>query len=187
MSDGPYKSLLMRPAWKRVAKYAQNHAFAPHEVAQSIVPALERDCHVEMTPVFLQSFRSVYDQESLFRDHSQSQLEGLRGLAGSGIGRVVIDFALHDLNNAKGAGNLAVAALTDALCDRAARSARHIEDHYCRNSATGLGHTARAKIDAAIGIAKPAVEALARKLLSDRSAPLSRVAKQTGLDDGVER
>lgn len=43
MSDGPWKSLRMRPHWKRVAKQAENGAFSPEEVSETLEAALLKE------------------------------------------------------------------------------------------------------------------------------------------------
>src|SRR5437879_3390378 len=93
MSDGPHRSLPMRPAWKRVAECGDNRAFAPEEVAQALIPALEQDCRDEMTPQFIDTFCGVY--QSIFKDQLATELEALRTAAGCGIGRSLLDHALQ--------------------------------------------------------------------------------------------
>lgn len=43
----------MRPGWRRVAKRGDNRAFAPEEVCDALIPALEEDCRADLSPAFL--------------------------------------------------------------------------------------------------------------------------------------
>jgi hypothetical protein len=125
MSDGPHRSLPMRPGWKRVAEYGDNRAFAPQEVCNAIPAALEEDCRAEMAPRFLDAYCDVFrnQESSLFKDQVAPQLEALRGLAGLGMGRVVLDHAIQLCESGETGTNAAVKAVADALTDRA-REAR---------------------------------------------------------------
>jgi hypothetical protein len=74
--------------------------------------------------------------------------------------------------------------MTAALIDRAARGARQVEEHYCRNSTMSRAIDTRSRIDQAIS-ASP-IEALARQLLKMEVRRSERPAlRQQGLDDGV--
>ena len=90
MSDGPHKSLPMRRGWKCVAERADKSAFEGSEVQEGINSALQRDCEIEMTNDFLTRLTDACNGQavSLFGNALGIELEGLRPLAGSGIGRV---------------------------------------------------------------------------------------------------
>ena len=77
-----------------------------------------------------------------------------------------------------------VNATANALTDRAARGARQIEEHYCRQSTSPRAHEVRTRIEEAIGGTD--VRGLARQILKLDPRPSTPVArKQEGLDDGV--
>jgi hypothetical protein len=187
MSDGPHKSLPMRRGWKRVAECGDNRAFASEEISRAIIPALEQDCNSEIAPEFIDSIRKVFrDQEtSLFKDQVNPQLDALRGTAGWGIGRVVLEHAIQVAERGGVGTEGLVEATTNALTDRAARGARQVEEHYCRESGTPRAQRVRARIEEGIGSA--AINGLARQILKLESRPSSSSAlKQKGLDDGVK-
>jgi hypothetical protein len=181
MSDGPHRSLPMRPGWKRVAECGDNHAFAPEEVSNAIIPALEQDCRAEMTPEFLDAFCDLYG--SLFKDQLGPELEALRGAAGCGIGRIVLDHAIQMSANGETGPEAPVQALANALTDRAARGARQVEEHYCRESNEVRAQNVRARIEQGVGGAD--VDGLARRVLKRDSGSSAPPVKQQGLDDGV--
>ena len=186
MSDGPHRSLPMRGGWRRVAARAANPAFVCEEISSAIIPALEQDCRAEMESGLIDDICDLAREQesSLFREDIRHQLEGLRRAAGCGIGRVFLDNVIQ--LSAVGAAELDVLAraMTAALIDRAARGARQVEEHYCRNSTMSRAIDTRSRIDQAIS-ASP-IEALARQLLKMEVRRSERPAlRHQGLDDGV--
>ena len=187
MSDGPHKSLQMRRGWKRVAECGDNRAFAPEEVRAALIPALEQDCHAEISPEFLSAIRSKFlDQDgSLFKEHMKPQLEGLRDSAGSGIGRIILDHAVRVVECGGAGVEGLVEATANALTDRAGRGSRQVEEHYRRRAGSSRAQNVRARIEESITGAP--ISGLARKILALDPRPSARPsAKKTGLDDGVK-
>jgi hypothetical protein len=186
MSDGPHRSLPMRRGWKRVAECGDKRAFAPAEISQAIIPALEQDCHRDIAPQFLDAIYKVFrDQEtSLFKNQIGPQLDALRGNAGTGIGRVLLEHAIQVAERGGTGIDGLVEATTSALTDRAARGARQVEEHYCRKSNSPRAQKVRARIEEGIGGA--AINGLARQILKVDPRPSSSpTLRQQGLDDGV--
>src|SRR5688572_3974216 len=66
MSDGPHRSLPMRPWWKQVALRADKSAFDVPECAEALTVALEREFAEELRPSFLEGLRNAYDEPGLF-------------------------------------------------------------------------------------------------------------------------
>jgi hypothetical protein len=185
MSDGPHRSLPMGKAWKRVAARSDKRAFASEEVAEAIAVALEQDCRRELPAAFLDAaWRIFTDPEPpLFIVQIAPQLEALRHIAGSGLGRVVLEESILAAERGKSGRAGLEEALTNALTDRAAKGARQIEEHYCRESTTPRACHVRGRIEEAIGGA--VVVGLARRILQVESMPGPRLTVQQGLDDGV--
>jgi hypothetical protein len=186
MSDGPHRSLPMRPGWKRVAERAGNVAYGTDEVIAAMVPALTQDCRREISPDFLEDIRTVLREQdaSLFKDDVRPHIEALRDAAGSGIGRTLLNNVSQILaTDALGLETL-VDAFAAALKDHAARGARQVEEHYLRKSTAPRAHNTRARIEQAS--ADTQYEALARQLLGFKTAePLRPALKRQDLDDGV--
>ena len=186
MSDGPHRSLPMRRGWKRVAEFGDNRAFAPEEISNAIVSALEQDCHSEITPEFIDAICGVFrDQESsLFESQIGTKLDALRENAGCGIGHVLLDNAIQVAERGRVGIDGLVEATTNAVTDRAARGARQAEEHYCRKSSSPRAQKVRARIEE--GIAGAAIDGLARRSLKlEARSPSSPTLKQQGLADGV--
>jgi hypothetical protein len=185
MSDGPHRSLPMRRRWKRLAEYADNETFERDEIRDAVVPALEYDCRGEMSRDFLDALCRACDdqQNSLFGNNTQP-LESLRAAAGSGIGRVVLDYAIQAAARGEAGANISEKAMTQALVDRAARGARQVEEHYYRKSTKTRAGKVRERIEQ--GISGADIGGLARKVLKAESGKsASEPAKRQGLDDGV--
>jgi GNAT superfamily N-acetyltransferase len=186
MSDGPHRSLPMRKGWKRVAESADNQAFGTDEIRDAILPALEEDCRGEIGPEFFSSLRRVCtDQEaSLFKNDVASSLEALRNAAGAGLARAVLNYALQQAARRGSAKDIPESALKDALIDRAARGARQVEEHYCRESTMPRANRVRERIEQAIGSAD--IGGVARRILDPEAKSETQAPRRKGLDDGVK-
>jgi hypothetical protein len=187
MSDGPHRSLRMRPGWKRLAERADNAAYGPEEVSNALIPALEEDCDAELPPDFIVAPGNVCGEQdgSLFKEDLAPQLEPLRGAAGSGIGLVILEHAIQLSERGELGSQAALKATAAALMDRAARGNRQVEEHYCRKSTQPRALNVREKIEQGIGSARPEIDKLARRLLKFDTGPSPRLPKFSGLDDGV--
>ena len=186
MSDGPHRSLPMRRGWKRLAEYADNQTFERDEIRDAVVPALERDCRGEISRDFLDALCRACDdhQNSLFKNDTRP-LESLRPVAGSGIGRVVLDYAIQAAARGDAGASISEKAMTQALADRAARGARQVEEHYYRKSTKTRASKVRERIEQ--GVSGADIGGLARKVLKAESGKSTgEPAKRQGLDDGVK-
>jgi hypothetical protein len=185
MSDGPHRSLPMRQGWRRLAECGDNHAFAPDEVSEAIVPALEQDCRAEMAESFLDGLWRIFcgREPTLFQVSISQELQVLRQVTGPGIGRVILDHAILVADRGKLGRDGLLEAVRNGLTDRAARGARQVEEHYYRESSTPRAQRVRARIEEAIAGAP--VEGLARRILKIEDGPTARLTIRQGLDDGV--
>ena len=186
MSDGPHRSLPMRRGWKRVAERSDKRAYSSEEVSESVVVALEQDCHHELSSTFLDMAWQVFsDQEpSLFATKISLKLETLRQEAGSGIGRLVLEQAILVAERGKTGKDGLTEAVKNALCDRAAKGTRQIEEHYCRESSNPRAQHVRTRMEE--GISGAALDGLARRILKIEQPSDVRPALNRGLDDGVK-
>src|SRR4051794_14575024 len=113
MSDGPHRSLPMRPAWRRVAERGDKRAYTTAEISQALGSAVEQDCRNDMSPEFLRRVRCLIDEPSLFDDVAE-RLAALGANAGSGLGRAVLDNAALLSTSNLGGGALVHEALKAA-------------------------------------------------------------------------
>jgi hypothetical protein len=176
----------MPPCWRRVAERCANVAFSTEEITKALIPALHRECQSELSPEFIDGIRGVFEDEgsSLFKDDPRPRLEALREIAGCGIGLTLLDNVIELSPSAAAQLDDFAGAMAAALEDRAARSARQIEEHYYRKTTAPRALNTRTRLDQAIA-ASPLV-ALARQILKlDEKAPARQTVRMQGLDDGV--
>lgn len=172
--------------WKRVAERSANRAFSSEEISNALIPALEHDCRAEICPELIHGVRGVFDEQeaSLFKEDVRAQLEALRGIAGCGVGRTLLDNVVQISPNGVAELDDLARAMTAALQDHAARRARQIEEHYCRKSTSPRAENTRTRIEQSI--AGSPLEKLARQLLKlEARSPARTTIRQQGLDDGV--
>jgi hypothetical protein len=183
MSDGPHRSLPMSSGWKRVAERGDKHAFASEEISRALIPALAKDCQEEMQLGFIDHIHKAFHEYSLFSDGLAQQLESLRGIAGVGIGRTILDHAIMTADRGVTGQRGLEQAVESALQDRAAKGARQVEEHYCREASTPRAQKVRERIEE--GIRGADLGGLARQILKI-DAPATRPSlRREGLDDGV--
>src|SRR4051794_22811334 len=94
MSDGPHKTLLMRPGWKRLSERADKTGYAAAAVAAAVCPALADDWRTEMSNSIVQRVRMVVGADAggfLFSDQADQDLATLRDVASSPLAGLYID------------------------------------------------------------------------------------------------
>lgn len=188
MSDGPHRSLNMRPGWKKAAEFADYDAFAPKDVSDAVASAFTDDWRADVSDSVATCISEVLggQQDSLFRDQKIMQLEALRTMtAGHGLAQVLLDCAIQKAESGAAGPDAIVEAAADALDVWGARHGRQIEEHYCRESTVRRADHVRARIEEGLGGVSR--DALARQLLRmESTTPPRKPTKQTGLDDGVQ-
>lgn len=187
MSDGPHRTLKMRPAWKKFAEIADNRAYTPEQVAWAAAPALSQDWRGDVSEALAACVCEIFadQQESLFNDQKVSQLSALKALtAGHELGELFVDCAIQSAISGPSSPEAAVQAAAKALSIWSARHARQVEEHYRRESSIRRASNVRSRIESALEATSHG--RLARQLLNMDVTPVSRnVPKFTGLDEGV--
>jgi hypothetical protein len=187
MSDGPHRSLPMRRGWKRVAEWADLPAFEITEIRDALIPALDDDCCQEVSRDFLECLQQSLrgPEGSASKNDVNTNLENLREKAGSGMGGVVLDYAIQIKVTEPKGSNIVLKAIENALTDRAARGSRQVEEHYCRESSKPRAGKVRDRIEKAISDAD--ISGLALRVFNNEPRKAaSRRPKRKGLDDGVK-
>ena len=136
MSDGPHRSLPMKPKWRNVAERAYNGAFRVDEISAAMMPALHGDCQDEMSPRLIDGLLKICERQEglLFKDVGATDLEALRRDAGTGMGRHVLDNVVR-LSKQETLNVLTAAkAIESAFTDRLAKNNRQMEEHTLRKS-----------------------------------------------------
>jgi hypothetical protein len=104
MSDGPHRSLKMRPGWKKVAKFADMRAASADEVGHAVAAAFSDDWRADVPANVAECICEVLggQKDSLFRDQKVIQLEALRPLtAGRELAQILLDCASSALSAAR--------------------------------------------------------------------------------------
>lgn len=187
MSDGPHRSLKMPRGWKKLAERADNKAYAPEEVRDALPEALEQDWRAEVPDSICRRVRDILgdNQSSLFGDQRAERLEALRGeTAGYALGNALLDYAMEAAARGHGGDGALREAASKTLTDRAARGARQVEEHYCREATLHRAAHVRERIET--GLTQSDIDGIAGRLVGTDKSERPRPAKQTGLDDGVQ-
>jgi hypothetical protein len=184
MSDGPHRSLPMRPGWKKVAEYTDNEAFTSQDVRDAAIAALEWDWRKDISPSIVGGIQNILGGATLFSEDSLRALADLRpSVAGSALGSALLDHVAYTVSDGKSGDAALQEAVTRTLTDWSARCARQVEEHYLRKSSAATTKNVRSRIKE--GIQLVPFTALTSRLLSPESTPALRLAKHDGLDDGV--
>lgn len=188
MSDGPYRSLPMSRGWKRLAEFAENVNFDRVDTSAAANHALKTSWNNEVPAIVVKGLRDVFleKEPGLFADMRLARLEAVvADTAGYGLGRLLAAHASSVL--AEGlTGEMGLTEATKrALESYAARSARQIEEHYCRKASARLTAQVRTRISDAIGSAD--IPTLARQCagLELRARRGSSLRKHLDIDAGV--
>jgi hypothetical protein len=188
MSDGPHKSLPMRPAWKKLAERADTPAFEQEQVTQSLAPALEDDWREAQCPDLVRNVREVLGdvrQGSLFSNQKASELEAAKKqlAAGSPLRRLVVEHIIRALANGLQGEAALEAGVASALRDGAARGRYQVEEHFHRRSTEKRATKVGKRIEGAMTGCD--FGALAKRFTGNSTGGPGRPAKQQELDDGV--
>ena len=115
MSDGPWKSLPMRPHWKQVAKQAENEAFSLEELSKALFVALLKEA--EELPLDA-VWRAVMpnDQGDLFGPDLDRKIKALeRDHAGSKLVQKLLNCLRYQKAMGSSGREMAVSAVADTL------------------------------------------------------------------------
>lgn len=143
MSDGPYKSLPMRKAWRDVAERAHKEAFTLEERADGMCVALHDDLKRDVGKDALKALGAILlesEQGNLLAAEAGAELEAIRNDCPS---TGFLDSIIEHTQVALHQGKTGEAALTDGLnhaaIDQARANNRSVEEHYHRDTPTTKG------------------------------------------------
>ena len=186
MSDGPYRSLPMKPRWKRAAKRAYTEAYSSEEIADSIKCACHADWRSEVQPTLVSAITKIVapaGQQLLFHNEMVQDLKKLRGTCVSPLAASFLQCTIDAVGNGKSGTEVVELAAQDAMTDRLLRNYRQVEEHVRRDDSNRSARFVRARLEAAhsqldiAGLASAAMKT---------GSPLSRNrASVSDLDAGV--
>ena len=187
MSDGPYKSLPMKPSWRRAARCAYNQSYSIDEIVEGVTRASHADWRAEMRPSLIASLNEVLapsGQQALFADQTLSDLDSLHRTCSSPMESSFVSNAIDAVRTGKIGVEAVQIAAEDAVSDRLLRTYRLVEEHVRRDDNSRNANVVRTRLEAAHQNID--LSGLAQTLLKT-GTPLSprRRAASTDLDAGV--
>jgi hypothetical protein len=182
MSDGPHRTLPMRPHWKVFAQRAANPVHETDEVCETLAHGLKRD--ILAAPI--DAVRNILENSLDLPGLRVDQLEALRSRTPrSSAANALIDCAIEAAMNGT-TGEAATAASLSAAIEELARTAmRQIDEHYQRNAGARTSRVLRARLDEVTG--KMGFSGISGELLASDRAPTRRSIappSRPGLDVG---
>ena len=182
MSDGPWKSLPMRPHWRRVAKQAENGAFSTEELSGALDAALLKEAEELPLEAICRAVMPS-DQGVLFRPDQDGEFEALRrDHSGSKVVQTLLTCLRDQETNGSSGREMVESAVADTLDECARDNSRAIQEHYYRNS-----RSPKVPVDRRIASAHRLCDFqdLASRIVAPSGSPSSSSpAKRSGLDDG---
>lgn len=186
MSDGPHRSLPLKPRWKKVAKWAAKDAWTIEEVRDASSNALMQDV-AELPLEAIKVIVGAGAESSLFSldpDQVYHELDKLHArFYGSAIGRNLIEGIVHYQRIGLRGESAFLRGLEHAM-DRTFRDhSRSIEEHYFRDQGKSSAIHMRSRL-------ADVHDSIDFKELANRDAEKTAVRRapslnrMTGIDDG---
>jgi hypothetical protein len=182
MSDGPHRTLPMRPHWKVFAQRAANPVHVTDEVRETMEHALKKD--ILAAPI--DAIRDILENSLDIPGLRIDQLEALRmRISGSAAANTLIDCAIETAINGTTGETATTASLSAAIEELARAATRQIDEHYQRNAGARTSRIMRTRLDEVSGMMSSG--GIARELLTSSRTPTSRSIappSRQGLDVG---
>lgn len=154
MSDGPYKSLPMKPRWRHAAKCAYKEAFSQDEIVESVTRASHADWRAEVRHALVVSVASIVapsGQQALFADQVLADLTALRPTCVSPLEASFVRNAIDAVATGRIGGDAIQFAAEEALSDRLLCNYRQVEEHVRRDDSIHNAEFVRNRFEAAHG------------------------------------
>lgn len=185
MSDGPHRSLPMRPAWRGLAARADNSNHTREEVADALTRAVRSDFRNEVSPAHIGALRRIFDRDANSLGMPEIALTQLREAAplasGSVFGQKLQEWATIAAREGRLTRDAFHEAVGSAALESTYAGIRQTSEHYVRRSTERRAMKVEGRMrDAAAQLSS---SALGASLL----APVGpkRSLRRAGLDDGV--
>lgn len=152
MSDGPYKSLPMKPRWRHAAKCVYKEAFSQYEIVESVTRASHADWRAEVRQALVASVTGIVapvGQQALFADQVLSDLAVLRGGCKSPLEASFVRNVTDAVATGRTGGDAVQFAAEEALSDRLLCNYRQVEEHVRRDDSIRNAEFVRVRFEAA--------------------------------------
>ncbi|GAA4129430.1 hypothetical protein ACFFTN_09765 [Aminobacter aganoensis] len=191
MSDGPHKSLPLRPRYRQLAEWAYKAAFAIPQVCEAAEAALIRDAAIELN-VALPGVVRIVDGGDLLSRHPDFLHEQLRCLRDDAaiqpLAASVIECTQMAIHQGRLGRDAIQEAVATALAERLAANSRATEEHYLVEAGRNACLDIRSRLNETIDAMDKggAFARMARSILGDATAKVTRAPTvRDGIDEGV--
>lgn len=185
MSDGPWRSLPLRPHWKEVAKRAENGAFSPGQVTEALDAALLKEA-CELPLKAIARILAPNGQGTLFPTDLDREIAVLQQEhPGSKNVQTCLAYLSQRDVSASSGRDMTVSAVADTLHECLQDHSRSIREHYLRKPSFPWGRVGGRFTKACRAVD---VRGLASRILDDSGsrAPARSPVKRDGLDEGPQ-
>ncbi|MEC7763731.1 MAG: hypothetical protein VX874_17640 [Pseudomonadota bacterium] len=187
MSDGPHRSLPLKPHWRAVAERAAKDAWSAEDVAE----ALSRAAAIDFREVPVGALRRILDAgpiASLFSTDPHvtiAEIDGARaGCRGSAIANAAIDGAIQAVQRGETGQAAYTRAVEYALHRDVSNHSRSIEEHYQREAGDRSARHMRDRLAEARSRCDFAEKARLYAQTEIKMPRATALERKTGLDDG---
>lgn len=185
MSDGPHRTLPMKPRWKQVAQRAFGATYSLDQVSETYAPALAGDWISEVRSPFAKAIQSAVvdgDQGQLFSNQALEDVQSLRSDCRSPLEASLVDETCEALAEGFRGQAAFEQAVENALNERLLRNIRQVEEHIHRERSAGRARSTRQRLEQAISGA--GLKKLAKDVVSGAPPSRRRAPKHDGLEQG---
>ena len=194
MSDGPYKSLPMKQAWKDACERAHKEVFTEEERARSMCVAMHKDFQREVGREYLQAIGNLLleqDQGNLLADQVGLEISSIRFRFSQSPLRDALSENIHAALYDGYSGEAAlVEGVRRTTQDHGHSHIRQMEEHYKRDARTFGEHqkTISVRDNLTRTLGSDAVQKFGREVvgLIRGDTVMSKLVKACGIDDGPE-
>lgn len=194
MSDGPYKSLPMKKAWKDVSERAHKASYSEEERAQSMCVALHKDFKREVGKDYLDALgRILVDQHqgNLLAEQAGFEVDAIHNKFTQAPLRDAVSGHVQAALFEGHRGELALAeGIYRAALEHGHAHIRQVEEHYKRNADnyTERQKTINVRDNLTKTLASDSVHKFGHEIvgLVRGEAVETKLTKAIGLDDGPE-
>lgn len=188
MSDGPHRSLPMRPSWRRLAERADKRAWSAEDVGDAFCDAVRDDFKRDVTADFLIALNGIIGasrQYLMFAEHGADQLAELRAVtATSSFAESIVDYVEIALRRGRVGKEAWQEGLQRAFLERGSEGLRQVEEHYKRKASQKAAERVRDRLEE--GLRSKNFQAISESLLKQhRTDVVTRsTTKDRSLDAG---
>lgn len=188
MSDGPHKSLPLRPRWREVARRASKDAFDRSAIQEALEPALLGDCRAELPASLTRRVLAVLEGTDLLSrlpDGQIGQLAAMRDDRGlDPLGASLVECSMMAVAQGLTGRAAFLDAAETALLERSVNYTRSIEEHFRDKGTRNQDVKIRRRMSEAVGTSDCFFR-IARSLAGASDVTISRRAPvHTGIEEG---